>query len=394
MSYRLTVSLPPEGTLIRDLTVLSLVYVKENVDEVEWQSDKVIVKAPSQGAVVDAFEALYENAARVASGKAPRVKIGLLQNDRSVFSKLIGVQCDTYLDAVSSFLLAHKNKLNPDFLSSSLSHVSLGADELELGVGKKFPALNLLVSEKYERGLEFGRLNLKRKFDVRLDEEWYALVLSGLAFSVSSFIDNDLLLTCIPEHALLVSHLRALRVLEKAYVSLRDLHGKVSETIYSENVTLDPVPAFLLLLALSLAKKASDLRALHSLDRISFVFYKFRRSRNVFTLLGKHLVELLDLVLFAARLVEMSRELVSELVQVARRTIELTFRAPREDEPDYTVYNRFCTLLVQAIQGAYSIHEIVYYGARYGLISGELAEGILHASSQRGVLPAEGKGLL
>lgn len=391
MSYRLTVKLPPEGTLIRDLTVLSLVYVKENVDRVEWQGDRVILEAASQGAAADAFEALYEHAAEVARSKASKVKVGLLRNDQSVFSRLTGMRYATYLEAVSGFLLAHKNKgLN----LSSLSYVSLSANELRLGIGDGFPALNPLVSEKYEYGLEFGRLNLKRKFVVKLDEEWYALVLSGLAFSVSSFVNDDLLLTCMPEHALHVLYSRAFRVLEEAYVSLRDLHSGVREAIYSDNVAMDPLPAFVLLLALSLAGKARDLRALHSLDRLSFVFYKLRRSNNVFTLVGKHLVELLDLVLFAARLVEASRGLVSELARVARRTIELSFRAPRRDEPDFTVYNRFCTLLVQAIQGAYSIHEIVYYGARYGLISDELAKGILYASPQRGVLPAEGEGLL
>jgi hypothetical protein len=101
----------------------------------------------------------------------------------------------------------------------------------------------------------------------------------------------------------------------------------------------------------------------------------------------KRRAELFDALKFATKLMMMKEvakegeQLVEGLANIARRTLHLGggVARQRKGEADFTVYNRFCTLLFQAIQGAYSPYEVVYYGARYGLISRELAEGIIRA---------------
>jgi len=397
MSQRFTliVKLPPENTLLRDLAVTSLAYISEygavQDVRVDFLHDIVKISAQTRQTVLDLFKSLCQEAANIANQKATKIRLGILRNDQQILSKLLKkeVRGFTYLDVLRDFLHAYSTA---DFdlssrLSASLGRVEVGDKGIKLGQGD-FAAINLLISERYEHGLEFWRLNYRRELRIRLDEAWYALVLAGFALTVASFIGDELLIIYLPEDLI-----RAAESPSKIFEVLKDLgklkgfHKKVCEIAFEEWCPTEPFLAFILLISLNLVEGAKDTEALYMLNySLPLAFCKLRRAGNVFTMIEKRRAELFDALKFATKLMmkETAKEgprLLRELANIARRTLHLGggIVRQRRGEADFTVYNRFCTLLFQAIQGAYSPYEIVYYGARYGLISKELAEGIIRA---------------
>jgi len=379
------VRLPPEGTLLRDLAVTSLAYVSEYGDvcnvEVDFLWDAVKVSAPTPQAALDPFRSLYKAAADIAAQKAKEIRLGVLRNDQQILSKLLRkpVKGFTYFDAIKDFLYAYLTR-EPDL--SPFSRVEVGARGIELGEGR-FAAINPLVSERYEHGLEFWRLNYSRELQVRLDEAWYALILAGFALAAASFVGDDLLLIYLPED--LVRTMRSLgKAFEvlKALGRLQGLHGKLSAIVREERCSTEPFPAFVLLVSLKLVERAEDRGALYDFNySLPLAYSRLRRAGNVFTMVEKRRAELFDTIKFAVKVAREDVRLVEELLDRARRTLHLGagVATRRKDEPDFTVYSRFFTLLLQAIHGAYPSHEVAYYGARYDLISGELVEGIIRA---------------
>ena len=376
--YTLIVKLPPEGTLLRDLVVTSLAYIREfgydqNV-EVSFEGSAVKISAQSRDTILDLFKGLYREAAHVADAKSERIRLGILLNDQRILSRLLKreVKGLTYLDAIRDFLYAHAST---DLDLSSLKDVEVRDRGIKLGQGN-FATINPLVSERYEHGLEFWRLNYERKLEVLLNEEWYALTLAGFAFATASFIDGDLLMVYLPEHFV------ASEVPEKLLKALGEVHGphslqkKVNKIVYEEQHPAEPFSAFVLLVSLNLVKGAENSPVLYA-HRYSLplALCKLRRANNVFTMLEKKQAELFDTLRFAARLMKEGVELVEELIRVARRTLSLRLGA------EFTIYNRFCNLLLQSIQGAYSPYEVAYYGARNGLMSYSLVKGIISALS-------------
>jgi hypothetical protein len=388
--FTLIVKLPPENTLIRDLAVTSLAYISEygvvQGVRVNFLHDMVKISAQTRQAILDLFKSLYREAANIANQKAIKIRLGILRNDQQVLSKLLKreVRGFTYLDALRDFLHAYSTA---SFNLSSLSRIEVSDKGIELGQGD-FAAINLLTSERYEHGLEFWRLNYRRGLQIRLDETWYALVLAGFALTVASFIEDELLIIFLPEDLIRVAESPS-----KIFEVLRDLgklegfHKKVCEIAFEEWCPIEPFPAFILLISLNLVERAENTEALYMLNySLPLAFCKLRRVGNVFTMIEKRRAELFDALKFVTKLVmkETVKEemrLVRELANIARRTLHLGggIARQRRGEADFTIYNRFCTLLFQAIQGAYSPYEVVYYGARYGLISEELAEGIICA---------------
>lgn len=387
-TFSLTVKLPPEGTLLRDLAVTSLLYVSECLYisgcpdvSVEWQSDVVMISASTQAPITDAFRSLYEEAAEIAEQRVGRIRLGMLQNDQQVMSKLLrhGAKGFTYLDAIKDFLRAYLQR-QPTL--SSLNQVVVGVGGMVLGQGG-FVALNPLVAERYEYGLEFWRLNYSRKFRVELDETWYALVLAGLALTASAFVNDELLIIYLPEELIRIPRTsKIFEVVREAFGGLKGLHKEASKIVYEERCLTEPFPAFVMLLSCNLAKKAREFKTLYILNSLPIALCRLRRAGNVFTMVDKRRAELFDVVRFTAKLAKEDTQLIDELIRVCRRTLQLAMGIPRRgDEPDFTVYNRFCTLLLQAIQGAYPPYDIAYYGARYQLISKPLTEAIIRALS-------------
>jgi hypothetical protein len=387
--FTLVIKLPPEETLLRDFAITSLAYVKEYGDvenvQVEFLLDKIRVSAQSQEAVLDIFRALYQDAANIADNKVKKIHLGILQNDQRILSELLRrreVEGFTYLDVVRDFLNAYALS---DIDLLSLGQVKMNARGIRLGKGN-FAAVNWLTSERYEYGMEFWRLNYRRRLQIRLDETWYALILAGFALSVSSFIGNDLIIVYLPEDFIysVKSPSKIFEALE-ALGKLRGYHRKLSEIIYEEWCPPEPFSAFTLLISLNLVMRAEDVSALYLLNySLPLALCRLRRTKNVFTMIEKRRTELFDTLKFATKLIMMEngKELVEELANIAKRTLHLggDIAKKRKNEADFTVYNRFCTLLLQAIQGAYSPYEIVYYGTRYHIIRDtDLAEGIIHA---------------
>jgi hypothetical protein len=394
--FTLTIKLPPEDTLLRDLTVTSLSYISEfgevHNTKVDFLGDVVRVNAPTRQAALEPFMSLFEYAANIADQKARSMRIGMLRNDQTILSKLLrkGVKGYTYLDAIKDFLQTCASTEDLDF--SSLSYVEVSDGGIKLGRGY-FAAINPLISERYEHGLEFWRLNYSRELQVRLDETWYALILAGFALAAASLVGNDLLIIYLPEDLIYAARSSG-KIFEalKALGNLHGFHGKVGEIVHGERCSTEPFPAFVLLVSLSLIKKAEDVGALYMLEySLPLAFCKLRRAGNVFTMLEKRRVELFDTLKFATKLMREGGQLVEKLTSVARRTLRLGegIAIRRKNEADFTVYNRFCTLLLQAIQGAYPPFEVAYYGARYDLIDRELTEGLIHVFAER-ALPTNG----
>jgi|GEM_PF-4251331 len=392
--FTLIVKLPPENTLLRDLAVTSLAYINEYGGaegvQVDFLHDMVKIRAQTRQIALDLFRSLYQEAAIIADQKATKIRLGILRNDQQILSKLLKreVKGFTYLDVIRDFLHAYSIM---DFDPHPLSRVEVGDEGIRLGQGN-FTAINPLICERYEHGLEFWRLNYKRKLQIRLDEAWYALILAGFALTVTSFIGDDLLLIYPPEDFVYVAETSSkLFEVLKALGKLEGFHKKVCEIAFEEWCPVEPFPAFILLVSLNLVKKAEDTSALYTLNySLPLAFSKLRRAGNVFSMVEKRRAELFNTLKFAIKLMMKNIEkeglrLVEELANIARRTLHLGggISKRRKDEVDFTVYNRFCTLLFQAIEGAYSPYEVVYYGARYGdkhgLISRELAEGIIRA---------------
>jgi hypothetical protein len=388
--FTLIVKLPPENTLLRDLAVTSLAYIGEYGTvqgvQVDFLRNMVKISAKTRQIALDPFKSLYQEAANIADQKATKIRLGILRNDQQILSKLLKreVRGFTYLDVVGDFLHAYST-MNFDLFS--LSRVEVSDEGVKLGQGD-FVAINPLIGERYEHGLEFWRLNYRRKLQIRLDETWYALILAGFALTVASFIENDLLIIYPPEDFIHMARppskiFEVLKVLGK----LKGFHKKVCEIAFGEWCPIEPFPAFILLISLNLVEGAEDREALYMLNySLPLAFCKLRRTVNVFTMVEKRRAELFDVLKFATKLMmrEAAKErlqLLRELANIARRTLHLGggFAKQRKGEADFTVYNRFCMLLFQAIQGAYSPYEVVYYGSRYGLISKELAEGIIRA---------------
>jgi hypothetical protein len=388
MKESLVVKLPPEGTLLRNFISFSLNYVKDRPRvNLEWLGDEVKISAPTR-VLEAAFRSLYEESADIAEKKSEGIRIGILRNDKNVFLKLLGAKKDkdigTYLDAIATFL--KKSSDNVDL--SSFNKLERQANGIKLGDGG-FAALNFLVAEKYEYGLEFGRLNLRLRFKIELDEAWYSLVLAGFASCISVNIREDMLFAYPPEDFIYLEQTdtKLFNAIKKAFDGLLGLQGEINSALYDVRCTGEPLPATMLFLSLRLsgeAKEKGTLDILRSEDisSLPLSLCKLRRTGNVFTIAEKRRMELCNALKFSSSLALNSDKSVKELERVCRRTIQLASGLrPRRDEPDFTVYNRFTTLLLQAIEQAYSAYEVVYYGSRYGLISGYLGKDIIEALS-------------
>ena len=377
-----TIRLPPEGTLLRDLTMTSLSYIHEHGREdlkLSFEGDVVRIRTWSTQVFSDSFKGLYEEAANIASVKSEKIRLGLLLNDRGVLSKLLKKELKgfTYLDAIRDFLQARARK-DPDFLS--LSTIEVRGDEIRLGRGGFVPAINPLVSERYEHGLEFWKLNYARKLRIVLDEEWYAMVLAGFALAIASLVNGDLLMVYLPEDFMMRGVPDKLFEVLKALGGLRGFYGlqkKVNGVIYRRQCPAEPYSAFLLFTSLNLVKEAQDISALYVHNHsLPLALCKLRRSGNVFTMMERKRAELFDALRFAARLMREGEGLVEELLEVVERALSLRMGA------ELTTYHRFCNLLLQSIQGAYSPYEVAYYGARSDLIHDhKLVRGIINALS-------------
>lgn len=383
MSSSFIVKLPPEDTLLRDLAFSSFLYMRERC--VAWgidlrlAQDSLILGASSDAPIIDAFRTLFLDAAKVAEERSNRVRIGILRNDQQILARLIGEKPEglTYLDAIARFLKACASS---DIELASLSQVRIDGKGITLGKGV-LSALNFLTSERYEYGLEFWKLNYKFKLHVELDKMWYALILAGFAFAASAFTDNELLLIYLPEdfiHSAYVES-RIHEAIRSNFDGLHNFHRKAGDIIYEEWCSVEPYPAFLLLLSLNIAKVARDVNALYILGSLPLALCRIRRTGNVFTMIEKKRANIFELIRFATKLAKEEKS-IDELIYICRRTIQLKGKPVlRKGEATFSDHNRFCTLLVQAIQGAFSPYEVVYYGARYLSISKELLRAILNA---------------
>jgi hypothetical protein len=386
MNEPLVVKLPSEGTLMRDFVSVSLNCIGEEESRVnlEWLGDEVKITA-SMRRLETAFRSLYERSANLAKKKAEEVRIGILRNDKNVFLRLLGAKKDkdigTYLDAATTFL----KKSSYDIELSSFNKLERHANGIKLGDGG-FAALNFLVAEKYECGLEFERLNFRLRFKIELDKAWYSLVLAGFALCTSTKVDEDILFTYPPEDFIRSgqTNTRLFDAIRKSFGGFSGLQEKTNNALYDARCIGEPFPATMLFLSLKLseeAKKIGSLDILRSEDinSLPLSLCRLRRTGNVFTIVNRRRVELCNVLRFSSNLAMRNDRSVEELGRICRRTIQLAsgrFR-PRRDEPDFTVYNRFTTLLLQAIEQAYSPYEIVYYGSRYGLLSRTLGEDII-----------------
>ncbi|MEM2112350.1 MAG: hypothetical protein QXX08_10835 [Candidatus Bathyarchaeia archaeon] len=389
MKEPLVVKLPSEGTLMRDFVSVSLNYIgEESHVNLEWLGDEVKITA-SMRLLETAFRSLYERSADLAKKKAEGVRMGILRNDKNVFLRLLGTKKDkdigTYLDVATTFL----KKSSYDIKLSSFNKLERHANGIKLGDGG-FAALNFLVTEKYECGLEFERLNFRLRFRIELDKAWYSLVLAGFALCTSTKVDEDILFVYPPEDFIRLgqTNIRLFDAIRRSFGGFSGLQEKTNNVLYDARCIGEPFPATMLFLSLKLSeetKKNGSLDILRSEDinSLPLSLCRLRRTGNVFTIVDRRRVELSNVLRFSSNLAMRNDRSVEELGRICRRTIQLAsgrFR-PRRDEPDFTVYNRFTTLLLQAIEQAYSAYEIVYYGSRYGLISRTLGEDIIGALS-------------
>lgn len=366
MQAELDIALPPEGMLIRDLTLTALVHMLGTLD-LELLHDKVVLSASTQAKIDDCFRSLYGTASNVIRKRA-RMRVGMIKNDQQVLSRLLNKDIEgyTYLDAFKDFLDARRvTSLN----LPSLGRLAIDEKSITLG-GGKYAALNLLISEKYERGTEFWRLNYRSKLDVRLDEEWYSLILAGLSLTMSAYVDDDVIITYFPEDFVrAASRLGELPMIPSI---LPGLHEKISDIVHNSWSNVEPFTAFVLFIAFNLAKDERVSDVVSQLRRLPLAICRLRRSGNVFTMIDKRRAELFDALRLAYRAQEKAGPLYDRLIRIcseALRTAELG--------AEFTIYNRFCTLLYQAVHGAYDPYEVVYYGARHGLFSGKRpAEGV------------------
>ncbi|MEM3573770.1 MAG: hypothetical protein QXJ62_06065 [Nitrososphaeria archaeon] len=389
MEAPLVVKLPPEGTLLRDFVLASLNFLSEESHiNLEWLGDEVRINA-SVKRLETAFRSLYEVSAKLAENKAKKIQLGMLLNDRNIFSKLLNVKRDgipsTYLDAIAVFL----KKSSKNVKLSTFNRLERRANSIKLGDGS-FSALNFLATEKYEYGLEFERLNLKLKFEIKLDEAWYSLVLAGFVWCISTRLDEDILFSYLPEDFILSEQINArmFGAIRRVFGGLSSLREKINDVFYEARSIGEPFPATMLLLSLKLSRAARDSGSLdilrsENISSLPLSLCRLRRTQRVFVTVDKRRVELCKALKFSSDLTMKSDKSVNELEGICKRTIQLASNRfkPRPNEPDFTVYNRFTTLLLQAIEQAYSVYEVVYYGSRYGLLSRTLGENIIEAIS-------------
>lgn len=395
MDGSLVIKLPPEGTLIRDfiLTSLNVLGEMESRINFEWLGDEVKINA-SPRILETAFRSLYEESAKLAENKAKRIRLGILVNDKNVFSKLLDIKKDkvtgTYLDMIAAFLKESSNSIK----LSTFNKLEKRANGIKFGNGG-LVALNFLTAEKYEHGLEFGRLNLRLKFRIELDKEWYQLVLAGFAWCISAQLDKDVLFSYLPESYIQLEqmNIKLFNAIKRTFDGLSGLRRRINGTLYETGSIGEPFPATVLLLSLRLSKEAKDNGSLdilrsEDINSLPLLLCRLRRTSRTFNIVDKRYVELRGALNFSSNLAKINDKSVEELEGICRRTIQLAgsrFR-PRRGEPDFAVYNRFTTLLLQAIEQAYSVYEIIYYGSRYGIISRELGENIIGVFSTTPVL--------
>ncbi|MEM2173314.1 MAG: hypothetical protein QXS66_08800 [Thermoproteota archaeon] len=394
MKESLSIKLPPEGTLIRDFILTSLSYLREKEPRInlEWLEDDVKVNA-SPLVLETAFRSLYGESAELAKNKVKKIRLGIIPNDKNAFSKLFGVKKDkvtgTYLDVMAKLL----EKSSKNIKLSTLSKLERHARGIRFGDGG-IVALGFLVAEKYEYGLEFGRLNFRLKFNIELDEAWYPLVLAGFVWCISTRLGEDTLFTFFPEDFIKLEQMntKIFNVIKRAFGGLSILQEKINDTLCEVESIGEPFPATVLLLSLRLSKIAKDNGSLsiigsEDFNSLPLSLCRLRRTPKTFVIIDKRRAEISRVIKFSSSLAMKSDKSVNNLERICRRTIQLAsgFR-PRPDEPDFTVYNRFTTLLLQAIEQAYSIYEVVYYGSRYGLLSRTLGEDIIEIFSTSPVL--------
>lgn len=214
MSYDLIIKLPPEGSLIRELTVSAIAAIYRNAEKL-LQSEEYSLKYNGEYVILS-LENMYSwnqilyttlrssvSTLKIKSTvlRAPKLHINDLNY---VFKKLVAFMTrgSTYIDGFLKALTVHgPNVFNYDTVKTHYNVIEFKKGMLVYGVGKTYPLVQVFKVELYETATDFHRPSTV-PFKTKLSLPWYILLGIGFAISYAGMFGNQVLFITPSEEVL------------------------------------------------------------------------------------------------------------------------------------------------------------------------------------------------
>lgn len=378
MTFKLRIALPPDGTLMRNLvfTTIPVLADSEGFQDADYSDslDEYSLFFTNEYAAEEAFEKLFQLALDVVTKKR-KAKIrdrGLHRNDNQWISKLIGGQ-EGYLAAANNLIEHFREEFEPGCLS--IRSTTRSKEVYGCSNGATYSLIQPLKIEHYEYGSGWLKsVGGGVKGEVRLDLNWYVLLMAGYILSYAGIIDDEMIFIT-PEEAWVAE---TIAKKQKFWIPYRKILGEFGSFLYgsiekegrrgegivtrmaSLNVPLEPKHAYLIYVASDLAISFKGRRIILKTLRLGFT--RIAGGGRTFTLLERAEADLAPLIMKISRLYEVSEggRAAECLRNIARKT--LFYR--RSALARYGDYHRFTSHFYEYLHQAYDPYVLIYEAAR------------------------------
>lgn len=368
---KLRIILPPEGSLMRDLilTTLPILTDSEGFRKLEYSKslNEIFLFFINKYAIEEAFETLFDTTLRVIERKrkAGVRDRGLHRNDAQWISKIVNYQ-EGYLAAAKALIEFFRSNFDPTYLS--IRSVRGYKEVYGCPNGETYALIQPLKIENYEYGSEWLKgIGGGIKSEIRLDLNYYILLMSGYALSYAGIMDSEMIFLC-PEESWIIENIIRGKYLWLPYEKIL---GKFSTFLYESKdnkgiitriaclrIPLEPKHAYLIYIASDLASAFKERKVI--LKTLRLCFTRIAGGGRTFTLLERSKADLASLIAKITRLYKYSEEAISCLKKISKKA--LLFR--RYNLSLYGDYCRFISHFYEYLHQAYDPFFLIYEAAR------------------------------
>ena len=214
MSYDLVVKLPPEGSLLREITVTSVVTIYGTAEKllghgkikIRYGGDHVVLSIDDLSSWNYVLQNTLKNAHMILKVKSAILRAPKLHiNDLNYVFRRMGLTVPkggTYIDGFLSLFTEYgMREFDLNVVKQHYSSLELHGNSLIYGVEGVYPLIQILKVELYETASDFHRPSTM-PFKTKLSLPWYILLGIGFTMSYAGMFGNQVLFITPSEEVL------------------------------------------------------------------------------------------------------------------------------------------------------------------------------------------------